>query len=66
MIDFFELGGNVSGFGIESGEINCLSGNDLVKIADGAMVLQKTVFEKSIIKNRLLFHFLTYIGFYSR
>lgn len=47
MVDFIELGGNVSGFGIESGEINCLSGNDLVKIAGGAVILQKTVFEKS-------------------
>lgn len=47
MIDFIELGGVVSGFGIQNGEIHCLSGNDLVKIADGAVVLQKTVFEKS-------------------
>ena len=47
MINFIALGGNVSGFGIENGEINCLSGNDLVKIAKGAVILQKTVFEKS-------------------
>ena len=47
MIDFIELGGIVLGFGIQNGEINCLSGNDLVKIADGAVVLKKTVFEKS-------------------
>ena len=47
MTDFIELNGNVSGFGIQNGEINCLAGNDLIKIAEGAVVLQKTVFEKS-------------------
>lgn len=47
MADFIELGGNVAGFDIEDGEINCLSGNDLVKIVNGTAVLQRTVFEKS-------------------
>ncbi len=42
-----ELGGIVSGFGIQNGEINCLAGNDLVKIIKGAVILQKTVFNKS-------------------
>ncbi len=46
MTDFIELGGTVSGFGIQNGEINCLSGNDLVKLAGGAVALQRTVFEK--------------------
>ena len=47
MTDFIELGGTVSGFGIQNGEINCLSGNDLVKLAGGAVALQRTVFEKT-------------------
>ena len=42
-----ELDGNVLGFGIESGEINCLSGNDLVKIIGDTVVLQRKAFEKS-------------------
>lgn len=47
MTDITDLGGNVAGFGIENGEINCLAGNDLVKIIDDHVVLQRTVFEKS-------------------
>ena len=47
MVNFIELNGNVAGFGIQNGEINCLSGNNLVKIIGDAAVLQKTVFERS-------------------
>lgn len=45
--EWIELDGNVAGFGIENGEINCLSGNDLVKIIDGTVVRRRTVFEKA-------------------
>ena len=47
MADFLELDGNVSGFGLENGELNCLAGNELVKLIGGMAVLKKTVFEKS-------------------
>ena len=47
MTGFMELDGNVAGFGIENGVIDCLSGNELVRLVDGAMTLRRTVFEKS-------------------
>lgn len=46
MTDFIELDGNVAGFGIDNGVIDCLAGNDLVKIIGDTAVSKRTVFEK--------------------